>query len=368
MIVGLVVNPVAGIGGPAALKGSDGPHVQRRAWERGAVPRAGQRSATAVRALRKHRPGVAIMTVPGAMGADCAPGARVVEFPGAAAAGEPTTAAHTRAAVAALRGVDLLMFAGGDGTARDVLDAEPDSPVLGIPAGVKVYSGCFAISPAAAGLIAASYLDDPGLVRDAEVVDLDEDAYRAGDGTVGQRLYGTLPVPYQPARLSGRKASTPPGTTEGIARECVARMAKGVRYVLGPGTTTRAVGRELGLRTSLLGVDVVLDGRLVGTDVTEAELYALVRDGPAQALLSIIGGQGFVLGRGNQQLSLRVLGELEAITVLGTQQKLAALGGRPLLADTGDPRMDAALAGYVTVITDFRQTTIYRLSSASEGI
>ncbi len=357
MIVGLIVNPIAGLGGPAGLKGSDGSEIQRRAIARGSVALAGHRAAIAVQALTKHRPDTIVRTVAGAMGADAAPHAEVISL----AAHQPTTSADTRAAVKALRGVDVLMFAGGDGTARDVLDGGPNSPVLGIPAGVKVYSGCFAISPAAAGLAASRFTGD---AEEAEVVDLDEDAYRAG--SVGPRLYGTVRVPSVRVRLSGRKASTPPGTVEGIARECVTRLREGVRYVLGPGTTTQAVGKALGLETSLLGVDVVLDGKLIGRDVAEAELYELVRGGPAEAVLSIIGGQGFVLGRGNQQLSPRVLSGLRGMTVLGTQQKLAGLGGRPLLADTGDPEADRRVRGHVRVITGYRESTLYRLISASE--
>jgi predicted polyphosphate/ATP-dependent NAD kinase len=383
LTVGLVVNPVAGLGGAVGLKGSDGADVQREALARGAAPRAGERAAVAVRTLLSRRPDARVVTIPGAMGEHSvsAPHDLVRHRPPAAAVTSGTTASDTRAAVAALAGVDLLLFAGGDGTARDVLDAVSGltaaPPVLGIPAGVKVYSGCFALSPATAGFVAAGF---DGTTALAEVVDLDEDLYR--QGAVSPRLYGSLAVPATRAALSGRKtgsSATSAGTVEGIAREAVARMRPGIRYVLGPGATTMAVGRELGLPTTLLGVDVVerggagfggVGGIVAGADVSEAELFALVADGPAALVLSVIGGQGFVLGRGNQQVSPRVVDAVRdgggELIVLATQQKLAALGGRPLLADTGDEATDDKLSGHVRVITGYRESTIYRICPASK--
>ncbi|MFI5530688.1 ATP-NAD kinase family protein [Kitasatospora sp. NPDC051853] len=365
MIVGLVVNPVAGLGGAVALKGSDGAGVQARALALGAVPRAGERAAAALRALHARRPGVLVRTVAGAMGEESARAAGV-PYEVAFRAGESTGAADTRAAVAALAGADLLLFAGGDGTARDVLDAGPVGAVLGVPAGVKVYSGCFAVSPFAAGVTAAGY---DGRTLEAEVVDLDEEAHRAG--RVGARLYGTLRVPAARARLSGRKtgsSAAPPGSVESVARAAVDAMAPGVSYALGPGATTLAVGRRLGLELTPLGVDLVRDGELLARDVTEQTLLTHAMSQVTCAVLSVIGGQGFVIGRGNQQFSPRVLERLAGITVLATQQKLAALGGRPLLVDSGDPLADAALSGPARVVTGHRESVVYRIQSASEDL
>ncbi|MFE5325638.1 ATP-NAD kinase family protein [Embleya sp. NPDC056575] len=364
MRIGLIVNPVAGLGGAAGLKGSDGTEVQREALARGATARAGERAAAAVRALLAARPDATVVTVPGAMGEAAARAGGAEPELAAFAPGEPSSAGDTRAAVRALAAVDVLLFAGGDGTARDVLDAEPDVPVLGIPAGVKVYSGCFAVGPAAAGLAAAEFA---GNTTEAEVVDLDEQAYR--EGRVSPRLYGTLTVPTARVRLSGRKTGSTtaaPATVEGIAREVVARMRPGVRYILGPGSTTRAVGRALGSEGTLLGVDVIADGVPIGIDVSERALLDLVDGHEVAAVVSVIGGQGFVLGRGNQQISPRVLARVDELTVLATREKLAALGGRPLLADTGDPATDARLGGYVRVVTGYRESVPYRIVPASE--
>ncbi|MER5418344.1 ATP-NAD kinase family protein [Streptosporangium roseum] len=370
LLVGLIVNPVAGIGGPAGLKGSDGPDVQREALARGSSPRAGDRAAQAVRTLLARRPGTRILTLAGPMGEHSARAAGAVPELLRLPPGDPSSPRDTTAAVAAMKDVDLLLFAGGDGTARDVLDGSPSCPVLGVPAGVKVYSGCFAVSPATAGDMAAGFGRDTAGTVEAEVVDLDEEAYRRG--RVGPRLYGTLRVPAARTRLSGRKvgsSSAAPGSAEGIAREVVARMRPGARYVLGPGATTMAVGRRLGLATTLLGVDVVQDGELVAADVTERQLADLVDGWESHAVVSVIGGQGFVLGRGNQQISPAVLKKIMAsggLVVLATQQKLAGLGGRPLLADTGDPEADALVGGHVSVITGYRESAMYRIRSAIE--
>ncbi|MFF4992453.1 ATP-NAD kinase family protein [Streptosporangium saharense] len=367
--VGLVVNPVAGIGGPAGLKGSDGERTQRLALARGASPRAAERAAQAVRALLARRPGTPILTVAGPMGEDSALAAGADPLLVPFVPGDPSEGRDTTAAVEAIReAVDLLLFAGGDGTARDVLDGAPSCPALGVPAGVKVYSGCFALSPATAGVMAAEFADARE-TAEAEVVDLDEDAYRRGE--VGPRLYGTLRVPAVRSRLSGRKlgSAASPGTAEAVAAEVVTRMRPGARYVLGPGATTMAVGRRLGLATTLLGVDVVQDGALVAADVTEKQLLDLVDGRETHAVVSVIGGQGFVLGRGNQQLSPAVLRKIMAsggLVVLATQQKLAGLGGRPLLADTGDPETDALVEGYVPVITGHRESALYRIRPATE--
>lgn len=371
MIVGLIVNPVAGLGGAVALKGSDGADVQARALALGAVPRAAARAAAALGALHSRRPGLRVRTVAGAMGEDSAVAAgvpyEIAHHPRARTKSTSGTgAADTRAAVAALGGVDLLLFAGGDGTARDVLDGGPRSPVLGVPAGVKVYSGCFGLSPFAAGATAAGF---DGATVEAEVVDLDEEAYRSG--RVGVRLYGILRVPAARARLSGRKtgsSAAPPGSAESIAREVAASMLPGTAYALGPGATTLAVGRELGLELTPLGVDVVRDGAVLASDVTEQTLLTLAMSQVTHGVLSVIGGQGFVIGRGNQQFSPRVLARLAGITVLATRQKLAALGGRPLLVDSGDLAADAAFGGHTRVVTGHRESVMYRIQSASEDL
>ncbi|MEU5096512.1 NAD(+)/NADH kinase [Streptomyces sp. NPDC020996] len=393
--IGLVVNPVAGLGGRVGLGGTDGPENRHRALALGARPLAGERAAAALRELRARsgtgagapggagagpgggRPGAQpeIVTAAGAMGADSAAAAglpaRVVYAPGAE---HETSAEDTVAAVRAVvaEGVDLLLFAGGDGTARDVLAALDGvrCPVLGVPTGVKMHSAVFGVSPRAAGEVAAAWLARSGSVplRDAEVMDRDQDGLRAG--RVASRLYGWLSVPDVPVRVQQRKTGSTAGTPQavgGIAAEVAERVGDGL-LALGPGSTTRAVAAALGADASLTGVDVLAlrPGRPAEVVLRDAGEAALLAAGPRWIALSPIGGQGFLLGRGNQQISPRVLraaGGRDRLLVLCTEQKLASLGGRPLLLDTGDEALDAELTGHLPVITGRRRTSLYRLTT-----
>jgi predicted polyphosphate/ATP-dependent NAD kinase len=237
---------------------------------------------------------------------------------------------------------------------------------------VKIQSAVFATSPAAAGRLAAEFLVAASpRTAEREVLDLDEEAYR--EGRIVPRLYGTLRVPA--GRLvQGRKSPSPPDDAvamAGIAEDVAERLIPGRRYVLGPGTTVRTIAARLGVPKTLVGVDVVLageDGRatLLAGDVGERELLAEVAAGPVSIVVTPIGGQGFVLGRGNQPISpavVRAVGR-EHIIVVATAAKLAALGGRPLIVDSGDHGLDAALAGHVTVVTGYRDAAVMRLEAA----
>jgi predicted polyphosphate/ATP-dependent NAD kinase len=234
---------------------------------------------------------------------------------------------------------------------------------LGIPAGVKMYSPAFAVSPSAAGALAAAWLTEGSLPTQLrEVLDVDEAALRRA--RVEPRLYGMLPVPHRPGRTQARKSATPAGEHAAVraaAHGAAARMERGIRYLLGPGGTMAELARELGVAKTPLGVDVVLDGELVLAGASEQQLLDEVRRGPAKAVVSIIGGQGFLLGRGNQQLSARVVGELgsDPLLVVAPEQKLIDLGGRPLLVDTGDRDVDAGLAGFIRVVTGPASTSLY---------
>lgn len=369
-LLGLVVNPVAGIGGPAGLKGSDGAEVQAAALARGSVARAGSRVAEALAALDVANLQV-VLTASGQMGADSLRAAElrhevVWEAP------EVTSGADTTAAVAALvvAGAGLILFVGGDGTARDVAAAAGAIPVLGVPAGVKMYSDCFAVSPAAAGRLAARWLaDQPVSLRTAEVLDVDEEQLRAGRAV--PRLYAVVTVPEWRGSTQARKTATP-ATEQGqvavAAAAAVGALEPGVSYLLGPGGTMREVARQLGLSGTPLGVDVVRDGELVLADASEAALLDYLDGRPARALVTVIGGQGFVLGRGNQQLSAAVLRRLQPsdpLLVVASENKLIALAGRPLLLDTGDPQLDAELSGYLRVITGPNTQAVYPVAAAT---
>lgn len=390
-MIGLVVNPVAGVGGPAGLAGSDGADVQRLALARGARSRVQERAVLALTTLAERHPGLVVATAAGAMGADAVRAAGLVPrvvTPAPGVERNETEAEDTSRAVAALAadGVDLILVVGGDGTLRDAVagldvaenpsgagtdvgrHADMRMPaVLGVPAGVKMYSPVFAVSPRVAGAIAADWIDLGGLPTDErEVLDIDEAAMRRA--RVDPTLYGMLRVPYRSGRTQARKAPTPvteAAAVEAAARGAVARMLPGVRYLLGPGGTTAEIARQLGVEGSPLGVDVVLDGTVVVCGASEQELLAAIDQGPAQAVVTVIGGQGFLLGRGNQQLSaavLRALGD-DPLLVVAPEQKLIDLHGRPLLVDTGDPELDARLAGHVRIVTGAGTSSLYAVSA-----
>lgn len=367
--IALIVNPVAGIGGAAGFKGSDGVDVQFAAVARGYQSRATDRASEA---LRQLPPGTPVLTASGAMGeaaviaAGCIP---EVVYSSAEVTTANDTIAAARAAIAA--GADLVLFTGGDGTARDVLAGMPQSepiPMLGVPAGVKMYSACFAVSPVAAGRLADAWLQTQRLAcEEREVLDISEEQVR--QGLVDATLYGLAWVPVMRGRTQARKTATPAGEVDAVASAAagvVAAMQAGHNYILGPGGTTRAVARALGLDKTPLGVDVVRDGGLVAVDCGESDLLRLAAEHPSHAVVTVIGGQGFVLGRGNQQISASVVRLLAtpAITVVATQTKLMALSG-PLLFDTGDPILDESLAGHIRVITGIQDSAVVRAVAAS---
>ncbi len=292
-----------------------------------------------------------------------------------APAGATTTSADTATAARGLVacGIDLLLFAGGDGTARDVLAALPGPQLcLGIPAGVKMHSSVFALTPHAAAMVIAQLVAGELLaVRDGEVRDIDEAALRSG--RIDNRWYGTLRVPLLPAymqnlKIGGRESE--PLAQEEAAAGVVALVEHGARYVLGAGSTLLAVKRQLGFEGTLLGVDVWQDGAVVALDVDEAGLLALVHDDgdagvPTVVVLSPTGNQGSLLGRGNQQLSARFLRASSArLCVVATRAKLAALAGRPLWVDTGDAALDARLCGLVDVVCGYDARLLYRIGTA----
>ena len=367
--LGLIVNPVAGLGGRVGLKGSDGLEIQRRALALGAVPQAADRAAQALARLGPLANQFDLIAYPAEMGEAAATAAGLAPTVIGAIQSGRTTATDTRRAAGEMLalGVDLLLFAGGDGTARDVCQAVGQAlPALGIPAGVKIHSAVYATTPVAAGDLAALYLQ--GKVtsrREAEVMDVDEEAVR--QGTITAMLYGYLTIPFQRELVQSRKAPSGPGEAaamDAIGCQVVDGMEPGRLYILGPGTTTRAIAARLGLAKTLIGVDVVLDGRLVAADANEAQLLALVPGRPAQIVVTPIGGQGYLFGRGNQQISpavIRAVGR-HNVKVVSTPHKVNALEGRPFLVDTGDPAVDRLLVGYVRVITGYGEQIVYRVS------
>jgi predicted polyphosphate/ATP-dependent NAD kinase len=366
--LGLVVNPIAGMGGRLALKGSDDRELVDAARERGESPVAPARAVAALRSLAGLADRLEVLTYGGEMGEQEAIDAHLTPTV-LGSARRLTTAADTRAAAVAIaeREVDLLLFAGGDGTAVDVLQAIGDRlPVIGIPAGVKMHSAVFAVNPRSAGELAARVAAE-GVreLRPAEVMDVDETLLRAG--SVSARLHGFLNVPDAGRHLQGAKArslgSERVAQTE-IAHHLIDNVLHGGTWAIGPGTTTAAVLELLGLPKTLLGVDVVRAGECVIADADERALLEVVAARDAGIVVTPVGGQGFLFGRGNQQLSGAVIEAVDParLVVVATEAKIARLRGDPLRVDTGDPALDARLAGYTRVAVGYNRQIVYPIA------
>lgn len=360
--IGLVVNPIAGIGGAVGLKGSDGQDLAEAARRLGGRSPAGDRARDLVVALGALKVPIALVTGPGELGADHLAATAVAHRTVGRLAQTPSSAHDTIRIARELAegGCDLLVFVGGDGTARDILDAVGQRvPVLGVPSGVKMHSAVFARSVRWAAEIVAAFVRGRTGTTAREVMDIDEERVRAGQ--VSARLYGVLDVPDQPRLLQGAKAGSRGGSdVDGIAAQLASEMRADVRYVLGPGTTVQAVAAAFGVTATLLGVDVVQDREVIARDAAEREIFRLVGDHAAEIIVSITGGQGYVLGRGNQQISPRVVRAvgLHRLRVVAAMDKLVALSA-PLRVDTGDQALDDELAGYRRVTTGFRRDTMW---------
>jgi predicted polyphosphate/ATP-dependent NAD kinase len=366
--LGIIVNPLAGLGGPAALKGSDG-EAAASALAAGFEQRAGPRMQRALQVLSPLKDRIQLIAFEGAMGSAVAADwpVQVVGRP----ATQPSRAQDSVDAAAALRqaGCDLILFAGGDGTARDIFRAlGSEVPVLGLPAGVKMHSGVYAVSPeSAAEIVAAMARGEWVDVDTEEVRDIDEAAFR--EGRVSTRYYGELLVPQlgrylQATKVSGREVEEL--AVADIAAEVVELMDDDTLYIIGPGSTTAGIMEELGLDNTLLGIDAVCGGRQLGKDLSAHALETLCQEhaGEVVIIVTAIGGQGHILGRGNQQISPAVIRRAgsQNLWVVATKTKLTELGSRPLLVDTNDRELDLAMEGYVRVITGYRNSVLYRVS------
>ncbi len=371
--LGLIVNPIAGMGGRCGLKGTDGAEVLEQALALGAEPESPGRAGLALSQLASLRDSLEILTVSGDMGETEALEAGFAPTVLFATGDKTTTSDDTQRAAREMtrRGVDLILFSGGDGTARDVLMAtEPNTVCLGVPAGCKIHSGVYGINPRNAGELAALYLQDKiTKLKQAEVMDIDEEAFRQGH--VSAELFGYLTVPRDEARVQGGKAGhtqSDENSLNAIAYQLMDAMDEETLYILGPGSTVFGVEQRLGVEGTLLGVDVMRGHELVALDATERRLLELLgpKEGQkAKIVVTIIGGQGYIFGRGNQQISPRVIERVgrENIVVVATKTKVAALGGRRLLVDTGSEETNAMLCGYVRVVTGYDEEIVAKVAA-----
>jgi len=357
--LGFIVNPIAGMGGSVGLKGTDGPEILAHAQKLGAKPTASARAREFLQFLTSVKYKLHFFTAAGDMGENLL---REITLQYEVIWTPPANSTTSRDTIACAqrmkdRDVAIVVFVGGDGTARDIYTAlGPKGIVLGIPAGVKINSGVFALNPEAAANALLQFLWDEIGLAEVEVLDIDEEAFRKG--SVQSQLFGYMLAPSQPAVMQGSKAASPTTVDEHenqleLGRQVVEDMRPGVLYLVGPGTTCRAVAEVLGLDKTLLGVDVMVDKQWVARDVNAAQILTFLDKYPeAEIVVTAIGAQGFVFGRGNLQFNPEVLRRVppKRWRIILTRQKLQTLPEGHLRIDTRDPALDKDLRGMYRVL------------------
>jgi len=376
--IGILANPDAGLGGRLGLKGSDGQAELARS--KGAEDRSGPRLESMLRhfsSIHRGESQLEWITSRGRMGTDWIPAElQVGTISEVHESSGETSATDTEDAVQRLleNGIDLLVYSGGDGTTRDIvasLDASQSSelPVIGVPSGVKMHSGCFASSPKAAAEVLSAWLHGDLLVSSTEVLDLDEELYRKGKWVV--RLYAEAFSPNSPRWMQGSKQLIETESEEeiiiGISDHIEDSLVSDDRLIIwGSGGTLRAIASNIGFELTTLGIDATIGGEQVGTDLDESGILALLGShvGPTTLLLSPMGGQGFLIGRGNLQLSPDVLDSIGIDNILGVVTPAKLLTVRALRIETGDDDLDQEFASkrYMKVLQGFRTTRILPVS------
>lgn len=365
LCIGVVINPLAGAGGAVGLKGSDGAGTVAAARGLNASFDAARRALPALLKLDR----IHIVTAAGAMGEDACREAglqaRVVAWPD----NEVTSSADTRVACRAFidAGAKLIVFAGGDGTARDVAAAVGMKvPLIGVPCGVKMYSGVFAMNASRAGELAAHCARGPFDVQAVELLDIDEAMLRA-DRT-SSRLHGYALAPVDRLRMQNSKAQMPErdgADIDAACRQLAERLARNTLVIAGPGTTMATLAAHAGVRGTMLGVDAFANGAIVAADASESTLFGLLDKWPhAVIAVGVIGRQGCLFGRGNQPISARVLARVprERIEVVASVRKLLSLVDGRLFVDTGDDAINRSLAGPLRISTGANRSMVMRVT------
>jgi predicted polyphosphate/ATP-dependent NAD kinase len=360
--VGFIINPVAGMGGVVGLKGTDGKKILNQAIALGAKPVATQRAETFLEELSPAKEHLNLIVGAGNMGQiqaeKCGFTCKVIGNSKNETSSEDTQ--NIARSFLAVR-VDLLVFCGGDGTTRDIQEAVGMKvPVLGVPTGVKMHSAIFAISPQAAARVTIGFLWGGLPLREAEVMDVDEQAFRQGN--LSAELYGFLLSPFEPHLTQGNKMASPITENEvenqaAIAVYVIEEMKPDILYIVAPGTTTRTISDLLDQKKTLLGVDLFQNKQIILRDVGEKQILQILKGKAAKIIVTPIGGQGFIFGRGNQQISPKVIHQvgLENIVVIATKSKLDRL--ESLRVDTGDSDLDGQFrARGIRVLVDYKTT------------
>ncbi|MEA1994430.1 MAG: ATP-NAD kinase family protein [Euryarchaeota archaeon] len=355
--IGFLVNPIAGMGGRVGLKGTDG--VLEEALGRGAHPVAPLRAKEALRELDGTVKKISIATSDGKMGGELL---REMGIPNSVVyrPAEKTTFRDTQNTCKQFleENLDLIIFCGGDGTARDIYEIIGDKiPLIGVPSGVKMFSGVFSVNPRCIPELINNFLDNDTEIREAEIMDIDEEKYR--ENVLDIKLFGYGRTIYLP-NLVQRRKSTFQKESETESKRNIALfmrelMRDGALYIVGAGTTTKAIPDLMAIEKTLLGVDLVKNETIIAKDLSEKEILArIAEETKVRIVVSPIGAQGFLFGRGTQQISPEVIKKVgvENIIPIATPYKLSQTPN--LMVDTGDEELDRKLSGDKTVVCGYR--------------
>ena len=363
--IGLIVNPIAGMGGNVGLKGTDG-EIYKKALEMGAKPIAPKIIGELLSNI-KNKNKFLLLVAPGKMGEEIVKG-KNIDYDVIGNISENTTAEDTKRIAKQMvdRTIDLLIFSGGDGTARDIYDSiRLDKPVVAIPAGVKMYSSVFALNPRVGAQIIDKFLDEAVETQEKEVLDIDEDLVRLD--ILEAKLYGFLKVPkilnlFQSSKTGSRMGENTEENKQDIAQFIIESMEEDVLYLLGPGTTIKAITDNLNLPKTLLGIDAIYNKKKIELDLNEKGILELTSKYPEiKIIISPIGGQGFIFGRGNKQLTPNIIKQIgkRNIKIIATKDKMRELDC--LRVDTGDIEVDELLKGFGKVIDGYKEEIIIKI-------
>jgi predicted polyphosphate/ATP-dependent NAD kinase len=383
--IGFLINPIAGMGGKVGLKGTDGDEILQEAINRGATPVAIHKARSFFVELQGYSiwEKAEFFLPQGAMGTNIFDNGAIkselftihiledLEIP------LETTEKDTKHVVKAFKdlNVDLILFVGGDGTAQDVVSVIGDQyPLLGIPSGVKIHSGVFAQTPEKCAEIILQFLQNNIEFVETEIIDLDENAFR--QGMLNTKLYGTGLVPRSPSLMQFTKISVygedkEDDNIQGIVRTLSEEITPDTLYFLGSGSTIKKIAKSFNKKIekqkSLLGIDAVYNNTMLKVDLSESDILELINKYSSKQVvffLTPIGGQGFILGRGNQQISPEVLRKvgIQAIQIIATRSKIFNLPNRIIHVDTGDKLLDEEFYGYHKVLVDYNEYWMLKIA------
>ena len=372
--LGLIINPISGMGGSVGLKGTDSREILKKAIRLGAKPNAINRTKELLTELESIKTKLKFITCPGIMGQNVL---KYLNFDYEIINHSifnnikdilDTNANHTKIAAKMMKNIEdlkLLLFVGGDGTAQDISSVvNTNIPCLGIPAGVKIYSSVFSLTPRIASYLIIQFLWDELPLKESEVLDIDETEYRKGK--LISRLYGYLLTPFNPDFSQLSKMGSIDSDLihqERIAKRVVENLEKDIYYLIGPGSTTKAITDRLDEKKSILGVDLLINGKIIAMDLNEHQILNYIKSKKAKIIVSPIGRQGFIFGRGNLQISSKVLHKVNPknIIILCTRYKLQNIPNQILRLDTRDSSLDEEMKGLYKVLVDYDEIKICKV-------